>query len=163
MCCRMSNCVSWFWSHYNETHLVLQLCWELSKRHLINVALLRGARVMVLKVEVFHLIPQQTKSKQLQRALSLSYTKSATPTSGTQRFVMTSLHFPWEKISPNWVRKKGSENSPSAVSTESQICAIYKLIFCFHSLISLSYSFSPLLFLSTMKASFSLPFSNSLG
>lgn len=97
MRCRMSNCVSWFQSRYNKTHLVLQLCRELSNRHLINVTLLRGARVMVLKAEVFHLTPQQTNHMHLQHTLSLSYTKSAAPTSGTQRFVMTLLCFPWEK------------------------------------------------------------------
>lgn len=76
-CCLMRNCVSWIQSRRNENHLIVQLCSELSYRCLINVALLRGARVMVLKVEVlqvevFRLTPPQTNSEQLRHTLFLS-------------------------------------------------------------------------------------------
>lgn len=137
MSCRMSNCVSWFQSHSNETHLVLQLCRELSNRHLINVMLLRGARVMVLKAEVFHLTPQQTNHKHLQHTLSLSYTKSAAPTSGIQRFVMTRRCFPWEKTLQTGSGKKTqtmvhqqSQLSPKHVQYTSWFSAFTPYFLC---------------------------------
>lgn len=159
LCYRMSNCVSWFQSHYNETHLVLQLCWKLSKRHLINVSLLRCATATVLKAEVFHSPHNRQKGKQLQYVLSLIYAKPS-----LLGLIFPKHHcFPWKKISLNWDKEEGSGNSPSVVSTKSQMSPIYKLIFCFHSLISLSYFFPPLLALSPRRDSVSFLFNNSLG